>query len=80
MSEDKDLKDRVIKLEDERMEKLYKMVEEIHCCLFGNGAIGLKGLVLKQGFIIKGLLWAIGIVYTSAVGYVVVAVIKHFTA
>jgi len=73
------LKDRICKLEDDRFENMLRQISQIHECIYGNGKTGLKTIVEKNAYVLKGILWAVGIIYSAGISYVVVATIKLFT-
>jgi len=72
------LKERIIKLEDEKLEDMMEQIKQIHAAIYGNGKSGLLVTVEKNCLIIKTILWAVGIIYTATASYIVVEVIKRF--
>ena len=72
------LKERIIKLEDNRFETMMEQIRQIHAAIFGNGSDGIITKVAKNTMAIKAILWAVGIIYTAAASYIVVEVIKRF--
>ena len=66
-----ELKNRIIKLEDDRIELMFKQIDEIHKAIFGNGAIGLKDRVNAHDICLKAMIWCIGVIYTAGVTYII---------
>jgi len=69
-------KERIKELEDDKLNLMAKQISDIHECLFGNGKPGLKTIVAGNTFCLKILGWSIGVVYTAAISFIVVEIIK----
>ena len=68
-------KNRIDKLEDDRLDSLCDQVAEIHRILvIGNGSEAILVTVRKNAMKLKALTWCLGIVYTALIG----GVVKYF--
>lgn len=76
MDEKDKLAAQIERLEEEQAKTMAHKIDKIYEAIYGNGKEGLVTVVSKHGMILCGLIWGLGVIYSAAIGYITIVVIK----